>query len=239
MNDDFDDYNLIDVAPVVSQLYADVSDEYRITSTNLDTSYLGERTLAVFTKLTDNFELYYADREIAGETEYDFFCRLQSTLNRNADTLERLLEVYDDDIANPVLGRTETITYNVTDTMTDDGTIIDTYNVTNDHDATNGSTVHNVDVPNDDPTYDRDTSRVINDVSEDVTDTQTGTVSNLRDLDQTNTRTGTVVTELSDLGVRPNYEMLNGFIDNNRTYIQVFLDLFKDCFSPRYQRIYA
>ena len=37
-------------------------------------------------------------------------------------------------------------------------------------------------------------------------------------------------TTLSDLGVRPNYETLNGFLDNNRTLYTVFNNFFKDCF---------
>lgn len=45
------------------------------------------------------------------------------------------------------------------------------------------------------------------------------------------TQTGVVRTELSDLGVRPNYESLNGFLDNNRTLLQVFFGIFSGCFT--------
>ena len=117
-DDYFDELEIIasDVNPTISKFYSTISEDYRIVSENLDTSYLGERTLAVFDKLKDNFELYYATREIAGESEFDFFRMLQSCLNRNADTFERQLEVYDDDIAKPILGRVEKVTYDLATT---------------------------------------------------------------------------------------------------------------------------
>ena len=58
-----------------------------------------------------------------------------------------------------------------------------------------------------------------------------GTNSSETNRDLEHKQTGTVETVLSDLGVRPNYESLNGFLDNNRTYYDVFVWLFRDCFQ--------
>jgi len=140
------------------------------------------------------FDLHYGRFEINADTYQDFLDLLKETLILNADTIERLLEVYDSDIAKPILGREETRTL----TTTEEG-IAD-------------ANSENIDVPADDPTEDKPTSRG-----------RTGQTSNI-------VRDETETTKLSDLGVRPNYETLNGFLDNNRTLYNVFNNLFKDCF---------
>ena len=225
----------------VSIQYSKVIDDYHIY--NLNTDYLEtncERVFAVWEdSLVPAFERHYAPREIGSVSEYDFFEMLQDCLDRNADTFERHLKVYDDDIANPILGRTETVTYNTTDTRRHTGTDTDTYDLTTTHDSDNDSTQHNIDVPaNEDDDYEVDASRVKSELNEDEEDTQTGTVSHGRNTTDALTMGGSVTTELSDLGVRPNYESLNGFLINNKTYIQFFLEKFEECFAPRYQRIY-
>lgn len=143
-------------------------------------------------------DLFYSNFEIVGITIADFFDGLQDSLNRNKDTLERVLKVYEDDIANPVLGRTRTVTYDVTD----------------DSSVASRGTITDINVPLDDPQNDEASSRQ-------------KTLSNGQGQ---NKRTGTETEELSDLGVRPNYESLNGFIDNNRPYQQIFINFFKDNF---------
>jgi hypothetical protein len=140
------------------------------------------------------FDLHYGRFEINADTYQDFLDLLKEALLINADTMERLLEVYDSDVAKPILGREETRTL----TTTEEG-IAD-------------SSVENIDVPADNPLDDKPTSKG-----------RTGQTSNVvRDEVETIT--------LSDLGVRPNYETLNGFLDNNRTLYKVFNDFFKDCF---------
>ena len=140
------------------------------------------------------FDLHYSRYEINAETYQDFLDMLQEVLVINADTIERLLEVYDSDIAKPILGREETRTL----TTTEEG-IAD-------------ASTENIDVPADNPLDDKPTSKG-----------RSGQTSNVvRDEIET--------TRLSDLGVRPNYETLNGFLDNNRTLYTVFNNLFKNCF---------
>lgn len=97
-----------------------------------------------------------------------------------------MLEVYDSDIAKPILGRTEKITYDLSNIATGD----------------NNSESNHIDIPRDNPLDESPTYK-------------DGSVS---EINNTTKQTGTQTTELSDLGVRPNYETLNGFLDNNRTY---------------------
>lgn len=247
------DIQLVDVEPCVSMFYKDIDDDYKIS--NLNTDYFDyerevgkpacPRLKAVFSLLCNSFDLYYATREIGGNTQYDFFCMMQSCLDRNADTLERQLMVYDDDIANPILGRTEVVTYDTTDKR--DATIGSsmTYGHKNTREEKGIEVAHHVDVPANSPNYDTDRTRDKMVYGKDgntsdprkTEDTESGTDTGSNTNDETRKMSGTVTTELSDLGVRPNYESLNGFLDSNRTFIQEFINVFEECFSPRYQRV--
>lgn len=236
-----------DNPPSITMMYQDISEEFKIK--NLDTSYFDfervegqtscPRLKAVWKLLCENFDLYYATRDIGGFSEYDFFCTMQSCLNRNADTFERQLMVYDDDIANPILGRTEVTTYDTTDKR--DGSNISEVNYgqittrTQDGEEIN----HHVEVPADNEYYDTDRTRdKLEFKDRGTTDANSGTDQSSSTDDETRKMTGTVTTELSDLGVRPNYESLNGFLDNNRTFIQEFINKFEECFTPRYRRVF-
>lgn len=186
-----------DDLPIHTLAYRDVPQPFRFKNLVYDAE---EHPLidGVFDKLIEAADRFYANYEVVGITLQDFFDGLQSSFERNRDTLERVLKVYDDDIANPVLGRTRTVTYDVTD----------------DSSVASGGTVTDINVPLDDPSNDQASSRQ-------------KTASNGQGQ---NKRTGTETEELSDLGVRPNYESLNGFIDNNRPYQEIFINFFKDNF---------
>ena len=140
------------------------------------------------------FDLHYGRYEINADTYQDFLDLLKETLLINADTMEKLLDVYDTDVAKPILGREEVRTL----TTTEEG-IAD-------------ASTENIDVPADNPLDDKPTSKG-----------RTGQTSNV-------VRDETETIKLSDLGVRPNHETLNGFLDNNRTLYNVFNDFFKNCF---------
>ena len=148
--------------------------------------------------LTNEFDKYYANYEIVGETELDFFNNLTVELNTHKDTIERLLEVYNDDVAKPILGRMEKHTYNLTNSNT----------------GTNNNNSQRIDIPIDDTTSEKPTFK----------DKAVGVSSS------TDTQTGTHTVELSDLGVRPNYETLNGFLYNNVTATRFFNECFRNCF---------
>jgi len=87
------------------------------------------------------FDLHYGRFEINADTYQDFLDLLKETLMINADTMEKLLDVYDTDIAKPILGREETRTL----TTTEEG-IAD-------------ASTENIDVPADNPLDDKPTSK--------------------------------------------------------------------------------
>lgn len=222
-------------------------------------------------------EAWYYQYEIVGRTFTDFLRILQNSYDIGADTLERVLEVYNDDIAKPILGRTEKTTYDLvnagSESIKEDETASGSTESTKDNTGTIDTTSSAESTRTDNLTQSvvGENARIDTPINSDSPNTQvpsevdkstnttnnTGTqktdssgtgkeTQNLKETlnqEDTNTRnltrsgdtehsqTGTVITELSDLGVRPNYESLNGYIDNNRTYLKVFTDLFKDCFS--------
>ena len=200
------DFFLTDVRPRLTMFYKDIDDDFKFDK--LDFSYVQKYCPNLNSKLDilkEVFPLHFDDYEIGSESEYGFFLQMQDALITNADTMERQLEVYDDDIAKPILGRTEKVTYDLINTRDETGN--------------NNESV--VDLPVDDPQYDKDSSRTKATVATNRNDTQKGSVT----------------TELSDLGVRANYESLNGFLDNNRTFVKFFYMCFEGCFSPRYRRV--
>lgn len=243
------EFPAIDFPPLVSMMYKDLDDEYKLT--NIDTSYFDlivevdgkwrrrcPKLRVVWDLLVNNFELYYSTREIGGETQKDFYDMMQSCLNRNADTFERQLDVYWDDIANPILGRKETVIYDTLDDRNVKNLSADNYGHKTKETNTGSDIIHHVDVPADAPTYDTDRTRDRNDYGRTTEDAESGTDSHEGSAQDKRKMTGTVTTELSDLGVRPNYESLNGFLENNKTFIQFFIETFNECFAPRYKRVF-
>lgn len=176
---------------------------------------------------------YYRHFEIVGRTYTDFQENLQLAYDAGADTMERLLEVYNDDIAKPILGRTEITSYDLHDNDTEKSSTKDD-NISHGSDNnTNEGQTENIDVPinSDNPNTQVpstvDKSKTTTSGTVDTTDNRTINYNTEKNHGQI----GTVKTELSDLGVRPNYETLNGFLDNNRTDVSVFVWLFRDCFA--------
>ena len=239
----------IDVAPSVSEFYQNIDDEHKIA--HLDTSYftqtvekkgvVSERCpllASVWSTLVANFELYYATREIGGETEFDFFRMLQSCLNRNADTYETQLEFYFDDTNKPIIGRTEKITYDVHDTGTQSSESKNNYGRSVTEDNSGNDVFHHVEVPANDPTNDTDRTRDKTVYGRQTVNTEGGSDSNESESTGNNARTGTQTTEISSLGIKPNVEYMNEFLETNKTFIQFFIESFDECFAPRYKRVY-
>ena len=240
----------LDLSPAVSKFYKDVYEGHKIT--DLDISYFdlvvnknGETTTrcpllkAVWSILTSNFEIYYATREIGGETELDFFNLLQSCLNRNADTYETQLEFYFQEVNRPVIGRTEKITYDIKDER--DQTIDSTTNYGREvTDEQSGNDItHHIEVPLNPPSeYDVDRTRDKIDYGKQVSTTEGGEDTNNTILDDEQKRTGTQITELSSLGIKANVEYMNEYLETNKTFIQYFIESFEECFAPRYKRVY-
>ena len=172
--------------------------------------------------LKDKFNVfakdYYRNYEIVGMTYADFQTNLQCDLLLNIDTMEKMLEVYQDDIAKPLQSRTIKRTYDITD----DGTASQSGTSS----GSNTSNIENTDydIPIDNGTA-QGTSKNIS--------SGTGSSSGQSSSSGTtkNTKTGSEIEEWSDVGVAPNYTLLNGFLDNNRSYFRVFVSFFKDDFT--------
>lgn len=175
-------------------------------------------TYALKDKLNEFATTYFRNHEIIGNTLVDFQQYLQSDLMMNIDTLEKMLAVYDDDIAKPTQSRTIKRTYDIKDTTEINGTDTNTGTVKSD--------IENIeyDLPIDNPTG-QATAKSTSDgtTTNNLTNTSKGTTKY--------GHAGTETEDWSDVGVAPNYELLNGFLDNNRSYYNVFVNFFVDCFD--------
>ena len=175
-------------------------------------------TFALKDKLNAFADLYFRKYEIVGETVKDFHTNLQIDLTLNIDTLEKALEVYNDDISKPTQSRTIKRTYDITDTDTQTGKNVGKTTTSNNTESTD------YEIP-----YDNPSAQAVNKT------VGLGNVENNNNLtsesDGTRTHKGTEVEDWSDVGVAPNYELLNGFLDSNRTYYYIFVNFFKDDFT--------
>ena len=87
-------------------------------------------TLALKDKLVDYCNKYYRNYEINGVTIADWQIELELALTENVDTFEKMMEVYDDDIAKPLQSRTIKRTYDIIDDTAINGTDKNTGTVT-------------------------------------------------------------------------------------------------------------
>jgi len=191
--------------------YSNIPNKYKIQELNPRSENI--KMIEIWEYLKAGFELHYNNKEIGFETPNAFFDAIRDTLSEIEDTMEKYIEVYYDDVARPILGRTEKRTYTIRDEATSE---------TN---ANAESLNKFVEVPNDNPLFDKDSTRTKDNASSDSLQQSNGS------------RIGDETIELSDLGVRPNYETLNGFLDENRTLIQEFNRYFKPCFMMIYSRM--
>lgn len=159
-------------------------------------------TYALKDKLNAFAKDYYRNYEIVGTTYADWHTNLQCDLLLNVDTFEKMLEVYQDDIAKPLQSRTIKRTYDI-------------------EDSNSGNTTSNVANTNYDLPIDNPEGQATDKSTGDGNTTVSGTY----------THKGSEIEEWSDVGVAPNYTLLNGFLDNNRSYFKVFVDFFKDDFT--------
>lgn len=175
-------------------------------------------TLAVKDKLVDFATMYYRNHEIVGSSVADFFDNLQVDLDMNIDTFEKMMEVYNEDIAKPTQSREIKRTYDLEDS--DIGSETNTSESTS---SSNGEST-NYDIPLDNGTA-QGTDKNVS--SNSGSSTGSGTTQR----NNTLKKTGTETEYWSDVGVAPNYELLNGFLDNNRTLYAVFVSFFKTDFQ--------
>lgn len=205
-----------DDLPYVTQIYRKVPNGFRFDNLVFPTDK--PLTLAVKDKLIDFANRYYRNHEIVGKTYVDFFESLQVSLDLNVDNFEKLLEVYEDDIAKPTQSRTIKRTTDLTDTDNSTGNT-----TTSDTTDTTG-TSKDFDLPVDNGGA-QETARTDNTGSTE----SSGTINSTNQ--GTTTHKGTETEEWSDVGVAPNYELLNGFLDNNRSMYEVFVSYFENDFT--------
>jgi len=197
--------SLGDKDPWVSMRLADVPVGFHFTDLPVPSGC--PLTAARWTELIEYAERYYKQWEINGETVQDWFDNLNLSYLRNADTLERFLEIYDTDLAKPKYGKTETTTYDIHNDTSQSGT---------QHSVQDSA---HVDVATDNVADDTPSQRDSN--------TGDGTTSG----SQIGAQTGTQELKTEDIGDRDNYQVINDFLDNNRTLCKVFTNIFKDNFT--------
>ena len=219
-----------DDLPYHSIVYKDVPQGFRIT--DLEPIANAPLSTQYWQRLTQFADLHFRNHEIVGKTFVDFYENLQDSYYLNADTLEKALEVYFDDIAKPTQSRTIKRTHEETETLPESETTRSTqygHKVQTDGTANGSTTDIEYAIEGTDATP---STKSENDSTASDTETHSGT-----DTETENIKGGTrkLVTndseDWSDVGVAPNYELMNGFLDNIRTMEFIFCNFFNDCFT--------
>lgn len=219
-----------DDLPYHSIVYRDVPEGFRIS--DLEPLTGCPLSAQYWQRLTGYADLHFRNHEIIGKTFVDFFENLRDSYLMNADTLEKALEVYYDDIAKPTQSRTIKRTHEETETLPESETTRSTqygHKVQTDGTA-NGSTTdieYAIEGTDSTPSTKSENSSTAND-----TETHSGTDTETETMKGGTRKLETIDKEdWSDVGVAPNYELMNGFLDNNRTMENIFISFFNDCFT--------
>ena len=109
-----------DDGPYLTMSYRDVPKGFRIT--DLEPVANAPLTAQYWTRLTQYADLHFRNHEVVGKTLMDFFNNIQDSYYLNADTLEKALEVYYEDIAKPTQSRTIKRTHTEDETLPDPST---------------------------------------------------------------------------------------------------------------------
>lgn len=235
--------------------YRDVPEPFRLANAFEKIDAQSYPLLAgVKAKIIEIFDIHYGGSEINAETYQGFVDMLQETLLINADRYEGYLELLNSEMTDIGFGRTETRTKTTESTRNKTGTS----SSTTDEDMSTSSTseldeerdttstrnsVNNViDIPADNPMDDKPTSRVKEDgtdtVDDDLTSTQTTDGTQERNVvssgslaeDEIGTITETDEYIASDKDMTRNLEYLGMYLDKSRTFSEVFLTSFRNCF---------
>lgn len=219
-----------DDLPYLSVRYSEVPKGFRIT----DLEPLADAPLSAqyWDRLTKFADLHFRNHEIIGSTYVDFFSNLQDSYYLNADTLEKALEVYYDDIAKPTQSRTIKCIHEETEELPDSSTERETiYGHKVDRTGDSSGTTTNIEFAIE-GTDETPSDKAV--TSSDATDSETHSGTDTETESSTGgTRKLTTIDseDWSDVGVAPNYELMNGFLDNNRTMENIFVSFFNDCFT--------
>lgn len=205
-------------------------------------------------KVVEIFDLHYGGSEINAETYQGFLEMLQETLLINADKYEGYLELLNSEMTDIGFGRTDKRTKTVetviektgstSSTMSDDMSTSSSTDLDEQRDTSNirESTNNVIDIPADNVNDDKPTSRVkdagTDTIDDALTSSQTTTGGQERDVLSSGTiaedEVGTV-TEIdeytaSDKDMVRNLEYLGMYLEKSRTFSEVFITSFKNCF---------
>lgn len=219
-----------DDLPYVTMIYRDVPQGFRIT----DLEPLADAPLSAryWDRLTEFADLHFRNHEIIGRTFVDFFENLKDSYYMNADTLEKALGVYFDDIAKPTQSRTIKRTHEETEELPDSSTERETvYGHKVDRTGDSSGTTTNIEFAIE-GTDESPSDKAVTDSNATDSETHSGTDTETESsTGGTRKLTTTDSEDWSDVGVAPNYELMNGFLDNNRTMEMIFVNFFNDCFT--------
>lgn len=219
-----------DDLPYHSIVYKDVPEGFRIS--DLEPLTGCPLSAQYWQRLTGYANLHFRNHEIIGKTFVDFFENLRDSYLMNADTLEKALEVYYDDIAKPTQSRTIKRTHEETETLPNGSVERKTvYGHKVGREGDSSGTTTNIEFAiegTDETPSDKGvtSSKAKDSETHSGTDTETeATTGGTRKLTTNDSE------DWSDVGVAPNYELMNGFLDNNRTMEMIFISFFNDCFT--------
>ena len=219
-----------DDEPRVSFNYRDVPEGFRIT--DLEPLSVCPLSADHWDRLTHAADAHFRNFEIVGETFVDFFENLKDSYTLNADTLEKALAVYYEDIAKPTQSRTIRRTHTETETLPNGSSETTTqygHSIATENDQDSESTDIEYGIEGSDSSPSAKTQGNTSGTgSENHSGTDKTTVQNnggVREFDSEDTE------DWSDVGVAANYELMNGFLDNNRTMEAIFISFFEDCFT--------
>lgn len=205
-------------------------------------------------KIIEIFDLHYGRFEINAETYQDFLEMLQETLLLNADKYEGYLELLNSEMTDIGFGRTETRTKTTestrektgssTSTMNDDMSTSSSSELDEQRDTSSvkNSVNSTIDIPADNQLDDKPTSRVKEDgtdtIDDDLTSSQTTAGTQERDVltsgtsaeDEIGSVTETDEYAVNDKDAIRNLEYLGMYLDKSRSFSEVFLTSFKNCF---------
>lgn len=205
-------------------------------------------------KVIEIFDLHYGRYEINAETYQDFLEMLQETLLINADKYEGYLELLNSEMTAIGFGRSETRTKTTESTREKTGTSSTTtdedmstsssseLDEQRDTSSIRNSTNNVIDIPADNELDDKPTSRVKEDgtdtVDDDLTSSQTTAGTQERDVLTTGSSEedeNVMVTEsdeytASDKDMTRNLEYLGMYLEKSRSFSEVFISSFKNCF---------
>lgn len=211
-----------DDLPITSQVYRDVPDEFKITRLQVKAGC--PLTEGRWAEILETADAYFQDYEIVGTTYVQWFNQMQTAYYLKADMLESFLRVYNDDINQPTQSRTITRRHTGQYDTSNERRNTDTNTINQESEGNEKDIKLAFDSTNRDPSNERDVANTT------VTDVNNVSVENNQ---AAGNDSYVDEEEWSDVGVAPNYTLMNGYLDNSRSYCEEFIRYIKPWFTMR------